>query len=74
MSYGTSKGNLHSTSGSHRSSVEIESTSTSYSLEGEVSSLGRAILKKLGRAREESAREVVAEGTVFPGAPKCSDI
>lgn len=47
---GTSEGNLHSASGSRRSSDEVESTSTSSSSDGETSSFGRAMLKKRGRA------------------------
>ncbi|KAJ8423769.1 hypothetical protein Cgig2_023009 [Carnegiea gigantea] len=74
LAEGTFEGNLRPASGSPRSSVEVESTSTSSSLKGEVSRSGRAILKKRGCAREELACEVVAERTVFPGAPEHSDI
>ena len=70
----TSEGNLRSASGSHRSSIEVESTRTSSFSDDEASSLGREVLKKRGRAREEPTCEVVAEGIVFPGALEHSDI
>ncbi|KAJ8422196.1 hypothetical protein Cgig2_000661 [Carnegiea gigantea] len=62
LAEGTSEGSPRSSSGSHRSSVEVEvnSTSTSSSLEGETSSSGRAMLKKRGHAWEELIQEVVS--------------
>ena len=71
---GTSKGNPRSSSGSHRLSVEVESTTVSSSLMGETSSSGKVMLKKRSRAHEELVQEVVAKGTVFLGAPARSDI
>ncbi|KAJ8435863.1 hypothetical protein Cgig2_028571 [Carnegiea gigantea] len=71
---GAFEGNLRSNSGSHRSTVEVESISTSFSSKGEVGRSERAVLKKMGRAWEEPAREVMANGTVFPGAPERSDM
>ncbi|KAJ8444402.1 LOW QUALITY PROTEIN: hypothetical protein Cgig2_026606 [Carnegiea gigantea] len=66
LAEGTSEGNPRSSSSSHRLSakVEVESTSTSSFLEGEISSSGSAMLKKRCRAREEPVQEVVAEGMV----------
>ncbi|KAJ8419411.1 hypothetical protein Cgig2_025508 [Carnegiea gigantea] len=66
LAKGTSKGNPHSSSGSHKSSIEVEakSTSPSSSSEGETSSSGTVMLKKRGRTREEPVQEVVADGMV----------
>ncbi|KAJ8433284.1 hypothetical protein Cgig2_014193 [Carnegiea gigantea] len=74
LAKGTSKGNVCSSSVSHRSSVEVESTSTSSSLEGETSGSRRVVYKKRGRAQEEPIHKVMAERTVFSGASARSDI
>ena len=57
LAEGTFEDNPHSSSSSHKSSVEVkvEFTSSSSSSEGETSSSSRVILKKRSRAKEEPA-------------------
>ncbi|KAJ8434594.1 hypothetical protein Cgig2_025020 [Carnegiea gigantea] len=78
LAEGTSEGNPRSSSGSHTSSIQVESASARSSSKGKTNGPGRAALKR-GRAHEEPvqedvAEEVVGEGINFPRASTSSDI
>ena len=77
MAEGYSEGNSHSASDSGKLIVEVSNTSASTSVRGGESSSSSSHSSisnsKRGRAQTKSVQEVVAEGTVFPGAPSRSD-
>ena len=73
MAEGSSEGNSHFTLDYHSLSVEVGSTSTSTSVRGRNSNLSSShsttSTSKRSRTPKEPAQEVLAKGTVFPGAP-----